>query len=386
MGLRATTLIALLTTSAAFGAAASQEDDNVLVFVGTYTRADDQGINLLAMDPDTGRLESRGVVARTENPSFLAIHPSGRFLYAVNEVVQYEGEPSGYVSAYRIADDGAALAPINEQSSRGGAPCHLVVDATGKNVLVANYVGGSVAVLPIEPDGALSPASDVEQHVGSSVNPRRQEGPHGHSINLDAANRFAVAADLGLDKLLVYRFDPEAGSLTPNDPPSASVSPGAGPRHFDFHPNGRLAFVINEIASTITAFRYDPEAGSLTEIQTISTLPEGFDSSRNSTADIHVHPSGRFLYGSNRGHDSIAIFRIDEADGTLEPLGHQETGGKTPRNFGIDPSGRFLLAANQGTDTVVVFRIDPDTGALEPTGHRAEVPMPVCIKFYRPGE
>ncbi|QDV37198.1 lactonase family protein [Tautonia plasticadhaerens] len=361
-----------------------QEEDMSLVFVGTYTSAEGEGINLLRMDPESGRIESLGVVARTENPSFLAIHPDGQFLYAVNEVGDYEGESSGSVSAFRIDPKTGSLSPLNRRSSRGAAPCHIIVDDQGRNVLVANYSGGSVTVLPIEADGSLADSSDVEQHEGSGPNPRRQEGPHAHSINLDANGRFAVAADLGLDQLLVYRFDPDSGTLSPNEPPSASVAPGAGPRHFEFHPNGRLAFAINEIASTVTAFRYDPETGILTEAQTRSTLPEGFEGN-NSTADIHVHPAGRFLYGSNRGHDSLAIFRIDEQTGMIEPIGHASTGGETPRNFGIDPTGRFLLAANQGTDTVVVFRIDPDTGMLEPTGNQAEVPMPVCVKFYSPG-
>jgi 6-phosphogluconolactonase len=358
----------------------TQEQETLFVYVGTYTQGKAEGINLLRMDAESGRIESLGVVAQTENPSFLAIHPNGRFLYAVNEIGEYEGEQSGSVSAFQLDPKTGRLTSINQQSSRGGAPCHIIVDREGRNALIANYSGGNVSVLPITADGSLEEASDVEQHKGSGPNPRRQEGPHGHSINLDSGNRFAVAADLGLDKLLVYRFDPEAGTLTPNDPPSSSVAPGAGPRHFVFHPNGELAFAINEIASTVTTFRYDAEAGKLIEVQTHSTLPDDFEGT-NSTADIHVHPNGKFLYGSNRGHDSLAIFRIDEQAGTIAPIGHASTGGKTPRNFGIDPSGRFLLAANQGSNSIIVFRINPETGMLEPTGHRAEVPMPVCVKF-----
>jgi 6-phosphogluconolactonase len=384
MGHPASMLLGLLMTWTAILPPPTQEQETMYVYVGTYTQGEDEGINLLRMDGESGKLESLGVVAQAENPSFLAIHPNGRFLYAVNEIGQYEGQQSGSVSAFRLDPGTGQLSSINTQSSRGGAPCHIVVDKEGRNALVANYTGGNVCVLPITADGSLSRASDVEQHEGSGPDPRRQEGPHGHSINLDAGNRFAVAADLGLDKLLVYRFDPEAGTLTPNDPPSSSVAPGAGPRHFDFHPNGRLAFAINELASTVTAFHYDPESGTLVETQTHSTLPGDFEGN-NSTADIHVHPNGRFLYGSNRGHDSLAIFRIDEQAGTISPIGHAPTGGKTPRNFGIDPSGRFLLAANQGSNSVIVFRIDPDTGMLEPTGHRAEVPMPVCVKFLPAG-
>jgi 6-phosphogluconolactonase len=268
---------------------------------------------------------------------------------------------------------------INQQSSKGGAPCHIIVDSAGKNVLIANYSGGNVAVLPIEEDGSLGEANSV-QHEGSGPNPRRQEGPHAHSINLDAAERFAVAADLGIDKYLVYRYDPESHRLTPNDPPATSVHPGAGPRHFDFHPDNRLAFGINELDSTVSVFRFDPEAGTLMETQTVSTLPPDTAVS-NSTADIHVHPSGRFVYGSNRGHHSIAIFQIDEEAATIAPVGHQATGGSTPRNFAIDPSGRFLLAANQASGTIVVFRIDEETGTLEQTESQAEVPSPVCLKF-----
>jgi 6-phosphogluconolactonase len=256
----------------------------------------------------------------------------------------------------------------------------VVVDRDGKNVLVANYGGGSVASLPIGADGKLAEAASVIQHKGKSVNPGRQEAPHAHSINLDAANRFAVAADLGLDKVLVYRFDPKSGKLTANSPPAATLQPGAGPRHFAFHPNGRYAYVINEILCTVTAFSYDADKGVLTEQQTISTLPhevrEGY-----STAEVQVHPSGKFLYGSNRGHDSIAVFQIVDANGTLTRIENEPTQGKTPRNFGIDPTGTFLLACNQASDTIVVFRINPKTGELDPTGHSVEAPAPVCVKM-----
>jgi 6-phosphogluconolactonase len=247
-------------------------------------------------------------------------------------------------------------------------------------VLVANYGGGSVSVLPIQSDGRLGPATGFVQHEGSSVNPRRQERPHAHSMNLDAANRFAFAADLGLDKVLVYRFDANRGTIVPNDPPAATVAPGSGPRHFAFHPRGRNAYVINEMTSTVTAFRYDAGRGRLTELHTISTLPQGF-TGNNSTAEVQVHPSGRFLYGSNRGHDSIAIFSIDSDTGRLTQVGHQPTGGRTPRNFGIDPTGVYLLAANQESSTVTVFRIDPRTGRLTPTGQTVNVPVPVCVKM-----
>jgi 6-phosphogluconolactonase len=256
-----------------------------------------------------------------------------------------------------------------------------VVDKWGKNVLAANYSSGSVCVLPIGTDGHLGEQTALIEHQGSSVNPQRQKGPHAHSINLDVANRFAVVADLGLDKVLVYKFDAQNGSLQPNDPPFASLPPGAGPRHFAFHPAGKFAYVINEMASTVTAFSYNADRGVLETIQTVSTLPDGFDGD-NTTAEVQVHPSGEYLYGSNRGHDSIAVFRIAPDTGRLSYVANRSTQGKTPRGFGIDQTGRYLLAANQATDTIVVFRVDPGTGDLTPTGDVANVPMPVCVKIF----
>jgi 6-phosphogluconolactonase len=261
------------------------------------------------------------------------------------------------------------------------------VDGSGRCVLVANYTSGSVAVLPVGADGRVSPATYVDQHSGSSVNPRRQEGPHAHAIPLDPTGRFALCPDLGMDQLFVYRLDAAAGRLEPNDPPGARLAPGAGPRHLDFHPSKPWVYVINELGSTITAFEWDGERGALRELQTVSTLPETYMGSSSSTtcADIHVAPSGRFVYGSNRGHDSIAAFAIDEATGTLTPLGHTSTGGRTPRNFAIDPSGTFLFAANQDTDTIVTFRLDAATGQPTPTGQVASVPSPVCLKIVQAG-
>lgn len=349
-----------------------------MVYVGTYTQGKSEGIYLFQMDPASGQLTPAGVTAETVNPSFLAIAPSHRFLYAVNEIGHFEGTSCGAVSAFAIDSETGKLTLLNQQSSRGSGPCHLIVDRQGKNVLVANYGGGSVAVLPIAPDGRLGPATAFVQHAGSSVNPRRQKEPHAHSINLDAANRLAFAADLGLDKVLIYRFNADRGSLVPSDLPSASIAPGSGPRHFAFHPRGRWAYVINEISSTVTAFSFDAQRGTLTTLQTVSTLPEGFTGS-SSTAEIQIHPSGKFLYGSNRGDDTIAIFAIDPDTGKLTGVGRQPTQGKTPRGFSIDPTGRFLLAANQDSDSIVVFRVDPGTGALAATGQGVEVPKPVCI-------
>jgi 6-phosphogluconolactonase len=256
----------------------------------------------------------------------------------------------------------------------------VTVDRTGRFVLVANYVGGNVSVLSIEPDGRLGSVIDADQHHGSSVNSNRQEGPHAHSIVLDQANRYAYSCDLGTDKIMIYRFDSKKGKLTANQQPWVQVKPGAGPRHFTFHPSGRYAFVMNELDATVTSFRCDSAKGTLKEAQTVGTLPEGF-SERNTTADIHVSPSGKFLYGSNRGHNSIVVFEIEERTGKLRFIEHVATEGRTPRNFAIDPTGTFLLAANQDSDTIVTFRLDPVTGRLRPTGYVAEVPSPVCLKI-----
>lgn len=357
---------------------------HVRVYVGTYTDGDSEGIYLLDLDLKTGVLTARGIVAKTVNPSFLAVHPSGNLLYAVNEVSKLDGNESGGVSAFKINPKNGKLSLLNQQLSRGGGPCYLIVDKAGKHVLVANYGGGSVASLPIDADGGLGEASSFVQHGGSSIDPRRQEGPHAHSINLDADNRYALVADLGLDKVLVYRFDPTRGTLTPNDPPHAIVKEGAGPRHLAFHPDGRFAYVVNEMHLTVTAFVYDAEGGELTELQTVSTLPDKLKDSPQpgySTAEIQVHPSGRFLYASNRGHDTIAVFTIDQESGKLTPAEHEPTRGRSPRSFAIDPTCGFLVGANQLTNSIVVFRIDQESGTLTPTGESVSVPSPVCLRF-----
>jgi 6-phosphogluconolactonase len=354
------------------------------VFVGTYTDGNSKGIYRFAFDPNTGKLTGGELAASSANPSFLAVHPGRRFLYAVNEDGDFGGKHAGAVSAYALDPAGGKLTFLNHQPSGGDGPCHLVVDRAGKHVLVANYGGGSVSVLPVGEDGRLGQATAFVQHHGSSVNRQRQEAAHAHSINLDRDNRFAVVADLGLDKVLVYRYGADKGTLTPNDPPSFATAPGAGPRHFAFHPSAPFAYVINELGSTVTALAYDAAKGTSTPLQTVSTLPAGFKG-ENGTAEVQVHPSGRFLYGSNRGHDSIAAFVIDPKSGTLTPVGIYAEGIKTPRNFGIDPTGTFLIVANQTSHSLVVFRIDPKTGALHPTGQRASVPTPVCVKFVPQG-
>lgn len=368
-----------------FGQAArpSSGKGDVLVYFGTYTGAKSKGIYVSRLDVSSGSLSSPELAGETANPSFLAVHPTRDLLYAVNEVGDYGGKRSGSVTAFAIEQPAGTLTLLNHQASVGAGPAHLIVDRTGTNVLVANYGGGSVAVLPIGTDGRLQPASAFIQHVGSSVNPDRQKQPHAHSINLDPDNRFAYAADLGVDKVFIYRFNAGAGSLVPNDPPFAAVDAGAGPRHFAFHPQGRFAYVINELHCTVTGFTSDGRGG-LSALQTISTLPPGQSVVAGySTAEVQVHPSGNFLYGSNRGHDSLVVFSIDERTGRLTYVEHQPTRGQTPRGFGIDPSGTYLLAANQRSDSVVVFRIDPQTGGLEPTGRTVEVGAPVCVKFVR---
>jgi 6-phosphogluconolactonase len=361
------------------GCAAAEAPATQRVYFGTYTNKEVKGIYMSELDMKTGTLSEPVLAAETTSPAFLAVHPSRKYLYCVSEISDFGGKKTGAVGAFSIDGKTGLLTAINKVSSAGAGPCHLSIDKTGKTVLVANYGGGSIASLPIGADGSLGEAASAIQHKGSSVDKGRQEAPHAHSINLDPANRFAFAADLGLDKILIYKFDAAASTLTPNDPGFGSVAPGSGPRHFSFHPNGRFAYVCNEMTSGITAFSYDAEKGALEELHTLSTLPEPVKG--NSTAECQVHPSGKFVYVSNRGHDSVAIFQIDQATGKLTAAGHQKSGGKTPRNFGIDPTGQFILAANQSSNDVFVFRVDQATGLLTATGSSIKVGSPVCVKF-----
>lgn len=377
-------LSSLATVLSTAAAPATDVPETVWVYIGTYTSGSaSKGIYLMEFNTRTGALTNKGLVAETKDPSFLAIHPNRKFLYAVGEVSEYQGKPSGAVTAFAIDPQTGRLTPLNSQPSGGTGPCHIVVDREGRCALVANYGGGSVASLPIRPDGTLAEPASVIQHRGSSVNKSRQEAPHAHSINVDPSNQFAFAADLGTDQVLIYRLDPTTCKLTPHDPPFASVAPGSGPRHFAFHPSGKYAYVINELLCTITAFRYDPAKGTLTEIQTVTTLPHEVRPGYT-TAEVVAYPSGKFVFGSNRGHNSIAVFTVDEATGKLTPAGHQGQGIKTPRNFNVDPTGRFLLVGNQDGDSVSVFRIDLQSGSLTPVGEPVAVPRPVCIRFYIP--
>lgn len=363
------------------GAAPAARKDKYLMYVGTYTEggSTSKGIYAYRFDADTGIVSTIGLAAHTINPSFLAVHPNHRFLYAVNEVGNYEGQKSGGVSAFAIDRATGKLTFLNEVASKGADPCYITLDKTGKYVLVANYTGGSIAIFPVLDDGHLGEATAFVQHSGHSTNPQRQEGPHAHSIDLSPDNRFAIVDDLGLDETLIYRFDSTKGTLA-SDPAFAKSDPGAGPRHFAFHPSGKFAYVVHEMQNTVTAFDYDAADGILHPLQTISILPKSF-SGENTAAEIQIHPSGKFLYASNRGHDSIAVFAIDPNKGTLTLVEYASTKGQGPRNFEIAPGGKILFAANEKADNVVVFRINQQNGRLTPTGKVLDVAQPVCVKF-----
>jgi 6-phosphogluconolactonase len=373
-------LLVLILSVVSMSAGKSSAKNSYLLFVGTYTQRDSKGIYAYRFDAASSELTPLGVAAETVNPSYLAIDPNHRFLYAVNEVAAYKGGNSGAVSAFAIDKHTGKLAFLNQVASRGADPCYIAFDKSGKFVLLANYTGGSVAVFPVEAGGRIGESVAFIQHAGSSVNHERQAGPHAHWIEITPDNRFAIAADLGLDELLVYRFDAKTGSLTANDPPYAKLDPGAGPRHLALHPNGKFAYVVNELQSSITTFAYDPSRGELRKRETVSTLPKGF-AGGNTAAEIKVQPNGKFLYVSNRGDDSIAVFSIDGRTGALAPVDHFPTHGKTPRDFEIDPTGKFLLVANQDANNIVVFQIDQNSGRLTATGKTVNLSEPVCLKF-----
>jgi 6-phosphogluconolactonase len=377
-------LVGLANGSESLASDKESQLDGDLLYVGTYTESGRRdGIYLIRMDRRSGKLLQVGSVDAGANPSFLAIHPNGRVLYAVNEVETYNGKPSGAVSAFAIARETGALTRRNEQPSEGGAPCFVSVDRTGAVILVANYVGGSIAMLPIQADGALAPATKVIQHTGSGPIADRQSAPHAHCIVADPSNRFALAADLGADRVFVYHLDLDGKSLLHVEGGDAVMRSGAGPRHIAFHPTLPLVFIANELDSTVATLRFDAERGKLSPLDTRSTVPVGWTGT-NYPADIHVAPSGRTLYVSNRGHNSIAVFSVAKSPGALALDQVISTEGDWPRNFTLDPTGRWLLVANQRSDSIVVFGRDQESGRLTPTRQRIALPSPVCLRFPAP--
>jgi 6-phosphogluconolactonase len=350
------------------------------LYIGTYTGGDGEGIYLSQFDSETGVLSEPRVVAKTENPTFLTVHPEGRFVYAVSEVRQRGERAGGAVHAYSRDPQSGELCFLNARNSGGAGPCHVALDRSARVLFAANYSSGSVSAFSLRSDGTLDEAFAFFQHEGSSVNPRRQEGPHAHSTTLSPDNRFAFVCDLGTDQVMIYELDPSEPTLTPADPSSAAVAPGEGPRHIAIHPSGKFVYVINEMGSTVTAFAYQPDGKILCELKSVSTLPRDF-TGESTTAEVVVSEDGRFLYGSNRGHDSIAVFEVDANTGNVSPVQIEPTRGAIPRNFIIDPTGNFLLAGHQNSDTITVFRRDAGTGRLEFADRVIEVPSPVCLRF-----
>lgn len=356
---------------------AGQTGTRVVVYVGTYTGGASRGIYRFELDSSSGATTAPELAAEATNPSFLALRQDGRVLYAVNEVANFGGANTGAVSAFAVDPATGRLSFLNQQPTGGADPCHLAVDGPGRHILVANYSSGTVAALPIAADGRLSPASSVRSHTGRGPNGDRQQGPHAHAVAFDPSGRYVFESNLGTDRIYAFRFDAATGRLEPHDPADTALAPGAGPRHLAWHPSGRVLYSVNELNSTVTAFRFDLAHGSLAADQTAPTLPVGF-TGQNTAAEIAVLQNGRFLYASNRGHDSLAVFAIDPATGTLTSAGYVPTGGKTPRHFAIDPANRWLLAANQSSGSITIFRLDAATGHLSEAG-RVAVPDPVCL-------
>jgi len=351
----------------------------MFVYVGAYTGPGKaEGISTFRLDEASGALTPAGPPVPAENPSFLALHPTRPVLYAVHETAPEVGEGPG-VSAYAVDPASGALTPLNRQPSHGTSPCYVSLDPAGRFVLVANYGDGYLSVYPVQADGSLGAASDVLQHAGSGPH-RRQQGPHAHSVQFDPGGRFVLACDLGIDRVLVYRLSDE-GRFVANDPPGVATRPGGGPRHLAFSPDGAFAYVNDEITSALSVLAYDGERGTLELLQTVSTLPDGLDVPNNSTAQVKVHPSGKMVYVSNRGHDSLALFEVQAGKGTVTPVGHQPTGGRTPRNFNLTPDGAWLIAANQNGNSLVTFRADGASGRLTETGQVTASAAPVCVYF-----
>ena len=353
-----------------------------IMYVGTYTEGTSKGIYAYRFDATTGKLASMGLMAETPDPTFLALHPSGKYLYAVNELNTFQGKKTGGVTAYSIDRATGKLTQLNQVSSGGPGPCHLIVDATGKTLMVANYAGGSFASFPIGADGKLGEAASFIQETGSSVDKSRQSEPHAHSVNLPKNNKFMLGADLGTDKIMIFRLDAAHGKITPSDPPSASVKPGSGPRHMVIAPDQKHVYVLSEMGSSVTTFEYNPDTAAMKELDMVSALPAGFKG-QSSGAEIAIANNGNFVYASNRGNDSIAVFRVDKKTGKLTLIQNQSTLGKQPRAFALDPTGNYLIAGNQQTNTMATFKVDRNTGMLSPTGDKYDLGAPVTFVFLK---
>ncbi len=356
-----------------------RKEKSMKVYLGTYTEGPSKGIYVLDFNSDTGKLTLTDETAPAKNPTFLALAPNGKTLFACEEIADYEGK-HGTVVSFAIDPQTGSLKRTSTQSSEGAGPCHVAVDAMGKTLLTANYGDGVIASYPISKEGTLGKAVSVTKHDSIPPGPH-QEGPHAHAVNLDLTNHYLFSCDLGTDRLFVYRFDGTKGTFTPNNPPTATLAPGAGPRHFALHRNGRDAYVLNELNSTLAHFHYDGQKGTFAPQEVVSTLPEGAGKIENSTAEVFIHPNGKFLYASNRGHDSIALFSLDPASGRPTLVETVSSKGKHPRNFALDPAGKWMIVANQHTDNVAVYAIDGQTGKLIPTGEELTIPAPVCIVF-----
>jgi 6-phosphogluconolactonase len=370
-----TTSLSLLACNAQVQAADAPEAGDVLVYIGTYTGKKSQGIYVSRLNPKTGHMSTPELAGEMTNPSWVTIHPNRKFLFAAGE----GGHPGGgAVAGFTIGAEGK-LTAINSQPPNGNGPCHLAIDQTGKTIVVSNYGDGSVSSLLIDAEGRLSPSAWVDKHPSLG----EKQKPHAHATEFDPSNQFAVSCDAGIDRLYVYRFNALTGLLTPNEPAFITTAADTHPRHLTFSLDGKFCYDIDEHSKSVTAFRFDAKLGSLSQIHTISTLPQGYEGKGGSTAELILHPSGKFLYGSNRGHDSIVAYAIDPTTGKLTLIGHTLTEGKTPRGFGVDPTGGWLIVGNQGSDSVVQFKIDPSTGLLSLTGTKFEVGAPVCFKFLQ---
>jgi len=368
---------AALTTTAIAG-------ENFLVYFGTSTNAKNgsKGVYVSRFNTATGELTEPQLAVEAGNPGFLAIHPSKKFLYACGDVTKADGKKAGGISAFGIDSKSGKLTLINQAETAGAGPCHVSVDKTGKMATISNYGSGSISSYAIKEDGSVSPEVSFFQHEGSGADPKRQAGPHAHSVNFSPDNRYAFACDLGLDKVLIYKADPASGKLTPNDPPFAKTPAGGGPRHLAFHPSGKFVFVNNEMGMSETVFAYDAEKGALTEVETVSTLPEADRGMKGlSTAESVAHPNGRVVYVSNRTHDTIAVFACDPATGKLTLLQNVPVEGKIPRNICLDPTGKWLIAAHQDSATAALFKVDQDSGKLTFTGTKVNVPGSICVRF-----